>query len=70
MIRHGIAELWVISRKITGFFGFGAGLWIFGNSSGISGVRRRSSQGSGKACPIGLVVVGGRKVNSNMRVND
>jgi hypothetical protein len=70
MIRNWIAGLWVTSRQIAGFFGSGAGLWIFGVNSGISGVRRRSNQGTGKPAPLVWLNAGERMLNVEIRVND
>jgi hypothetical protein len=70
MIRNRIAGLWVTSRQIAGFFGSGAGLWIFGANSGISGVRRRSNQGTGRPVPLAWFNAGERMLNIEIRVND
>jgi hypothetical protein len=70
MIRNWIAGLWVTSRQIAGFFGSGAGLWIFGANSGISGVRRRSNHGAGKPAPLAWLNAGERMLNVEIRVND
>jgi hypothetical protein len=52
-----------LPQQIAGFFRFGAGLWIFGDYSGISGVRRRSGQGSGEACALEWANADRRKMN-------
>jgi hypothetical protein len=69
MIRNRIAGLWVTSRQIAGFFGSGAGLWIFGANSGISGVHGAQTKVRANLA-LAWRNAGRRMVNIEIRVND